>query len=550
MKGILETFLDMLEVKHTASFTDRYFNEHPHKYNLFGLSKMLSDYHIANGALRIPDKEQNISEIKTPFIAQFGGDFVAVSKVEPERVFFVWKGLKHVTSITNFNKGWTGIVLLAETSDKSIEPDYRAHRKTDTLNLLKKAALIASLGLIAILAYIHRLYYTNVGISLLLLVNLVGMYIGWLLLLKQQRIQSQYADKICSLFKQKDCNNVLESKAAKLFGLISLSEIGFGYFTANVLLLLLYPTSLTAIALFNILTLPFTLWSIWYQWKKAKQWCVLCLITLSLLWTIFLINLLFGYIQIPVFSNPENNSQFSILNSQFLFALCGYCTLILSVHLLAPKLNADSTNQSLQQSINSLKADEDVFAALLKKQTFYETNDCDSVIRFGNPDSKLRLTVLSNPYCNPCAKMHQRIEELLKQTNNAISVQYILSSFRENLNETNKYLIAACLAATSPDADLDNTEIHSQFSILNSQFKRMMRLFHDWFEKGKPLRDDYFKEMGLDMDNPAIEAEFQKHEAWKQKTQIKGTPTVLVNGYQLPETYKVEDLRYFTDLNL
>ena len=48
------------------------------------------------------------------------------------------------------------------------------------------------------------------------------------------------------------------------------------------------------------------------------------------------------------------------------------------------------------------------------------------------------------------------------------------------------------------------------------------------------------------MDNPAIEAEFQKHEAWKQKTQIKGTPTVLVNGYQLPETNNVEDLRYFT----
>ena len=56
--------------------------------------------------------------------------------------------------------------------------------------------------------------------------------------------------------------------------------------------------------------------------------------------------------------------------------------------------------------------------------------------------------------------------------------------------------------------------------------------------------------MDLDMDNPDIEAEFQKHEAWKQKTQIKATPTVLVNGYQLPETYKVEDLRYFTDFNL
>jgi len=62
------------------------------------------------------------------------------------------------------------------------------------------------------------------------------------------------------------------------------------------------------------------------------------------------------------------------------------------------------------------------------------------------------------------------------------------------------------------------------------------------------LRDDYFKDKGLDMDNPAIETEFQKHEAWRKKTQIRATPTILVNGYQLPENYKVEDLRYFADI--
>ena len=49
------------------------------------------------------------------------------------------------------------------------------------------------------------------------------------------------------------------------------------------------------------------------------------------------------------------------------------------------------------------------------------------------------------------------------------------------------------------------------------------------------------------MTNPAIEAEFQKHEAWKEKTQLRATPTIVVNGYKLPDNYKIEDLRYFTD---
>ena len=77
-----------------------------------------------------------------------------------------------------------------------------------------------------------------------------------------------------------------------------------------------------------------------------------------------------------------------------------------------------------------------------------------------------------------------------------------------------------------------------------------MQLFGDWFEKGKELRDEFFSSLSLNMENPAIEVEFEKHEAWKNKNQLRGTPTVLVNGYQLPESYKVEDLRYFTELRL
>ena len=75
------------------------------------------------------------------------------------------------------------------------------------------------------------------------------MYISWLLLQKQMHVESRQADKICSLFKQKDCNNVLESESAKLWGNIGWSEIGFGYFLTNVLLLLFVPAMITYIAL-------------------------------------------------------------------------------------------------------------------------------------------------------------------------------------------------------------------------------------------------------------------------------------------------------------
>jgi protein-disulfide isomerase len=47
-----------------------------------------------------------------------------------------------------------------------------------------------------------------------------------------------------------------------------------------------------------------------------------------------------------------------------------------------------------------------------------------------------------------------------------------------------------------------------------------------------------------------VEAEFQKHEALREKSQLRATPTILVNGYQLPENYKIEELRYFSGLNV
>ena len=79
-----------------------------------------------------------------------------------------------------------------------------------------------------------------ISYSVILLLNLFGVYISYLLVLKQLHIQSQYADKICSLFSKSDCNNVLESDAAKLWGFFGWSEIGLGYFSANILLLTFY----------------------------------------------------------------------------------------------------------------------------------------------------------------------------------------------------------------------------------------------------------------------------------------------------------------------
>ena len=213
-QNIFTAFLDVLGVKYTKAYSNRYFNEYPHKYNLFGLSKMLSEYGIDNAAVRMADKEKDIFDIQTPFIAPFGGDFAVVEKVTPADVSLLWRGSPHILPVAKFTEAWSGVALLAEPSSSSLEPDYKKHRKTELLQLLIKTLLFAAAGFILLATYIKGGLYTSIGISLLLLLNLMGIFISWLLMLKHLHIQSRYADKICSLFKQSDCNSVLESSAA------------------------------------------------------------------------------------------------------------------------------------------------------------------------------------------------------------------------------------------------------------------------------------------------------------------------------------------------
>ena len=52
------------------------------------------------------------------------------------------------------------------------------------------------------------------------------------------------------------------------------------------------------------------------------------------------------------------------------------------------------------------------------------------------------------------------------------------------------------------------------------------------------------------INNPSVESEIHKHNEWRQEVDIHATPTILINGYELPENYKIEDLVYFTKLKI
>lgn len=505
---ILEIMLAKLRVKHTHSFANKLFEEHPHKTNLYGLSEMLSTYGIENAGVRIEDKSQ-LSEIETPFIAHFGSDFVVVTRIEEGQVHYYWKGKPIKLPKDQFEQAWTGVALLVETNEQSIEPDYSAHRREELFDSFSRGVLLLSVvGLIG-LGVFQSALWSSWSILMLFFLNLLGLVISYFVVLKQLHIKGTYADKVCSLFSKSDCNNVLESDAAMLMGTIHWSEIGLGYFVSSVLLMLLFPWSASYLVWISLCALPYSFWSVWYQRVRAKQWCPLCLMAMGVFWSLFIVSWLGDLFVVPSFEWA------SLCWIGVLFALP-----VTAIHLLVKPLSESRKLRQITYEINHLKANESLFLALLQQQSRYSVSLSDSGILFGNREAPVLISVLTNPHCEPCARMHTRIDQFLKQCGDKYCVQYLFSSFNPSLDESNKALIAAYQ---------DNTK------------EKAVEIFNEWFASGKREKDTFFSKHNLQA-TPEVEVEFARHEAWKQQTQLRSTPTILINGYVLPENYKIEDL--------
>lgn len=516
-ENTLTCILSLLNVRYTDKYANSYFNEHPHKYDLFGLSKMLNHYGVNNKGIRIAHKE-DIHFLEAPFIAHIGSDFVTVKKITEKKICYYWRQKELTVSVEDFFDIWSGVVLVVEADEASAEPDYQKHKKEELATSVPKVLLaLATIVLIGLGCHQSRILQ-HWGLCLSLILNLLGVFIGFILVKKQINIHSSMADKICSLFSSSDCNNVLSSSASKFFGIIGWSELGLSYFLSNTFLILFVPELLPYQAFLNILGLVYSFWSIWYQKYRAKAWCPLCLMVQLLFWSLFLTSLLAGFIRMPDFTVSDILSIALIYGIPFLL-----------IHLLLPNQVAGKKLTTVTQQFNSLKANDKVFAGLLKDQTFYPIDEDFPTIIFGNPDAKHTITIFSNPHCGPCARMHSRMEKLLKDTNNRFRIQYILSSFESSLDSSCEFFLYA----------------NRKYSV-----EERNRIYDEWFEGGKYDKEKFFKSHSFLSDINFVSKEYQKHLDWKEQTKLRATPTILFDGYELPEMYfqQVDKLAFFTDL--
>ena len=86
---------------------------------------------------------------------------------------------------------------------------------------------------------------------------------------------------------------VLIAACAALFAYLFISNRLYSHVST---VLLIFPQYINLLALCNLICLPFSFWSVWYQKIRAHAWCTLCLCVQSMLWLLFFCYLFGGWL--------------------------------------------------------------------------------------------------------------------------------------------------------------------------------------------------------------------------------------------------------------
>jgi len=494
--------------------------KHPDTPSLLAVCDVLTALNIQNSAFKI--EFEDLVNVPCPFLAHttsFNGDMVTVTGVEKDSVFISTdKWEKHRLSIEEFKKIFTGVVLTVEPSE-NFTTDTSFKTK---LAAIKIPAVIAGVGLILLSALIFNTgYFTNLSWQLLSLTvfKSAGLIISILLLVQSVDSKNPLVQAICQSVGKTNCNDILTSKAANVFEWLTWSEVGFFYFAGTWLLLLFgggSPLIWQALAVLNFISLPYTVYSIYYQARVAKQWCALCCMIQALLWLEF----------IPLLSNFTNNSLFlgvGQANAWSALFICLLAPVILWI-ISKPLFLKIQLLEPLKQQLRNFKYNTELFNKLLTEQTEYTIPAEEWCIVLGNVEANNIFTIATNPYCPPCAIMHKQLDELLDQMGN-IQIRFVF---------------------TTQNTEGDrNTPISRHLMALNElpDKKIVKQALHDWYEQKQKNYEEWAKVYPVQLN----EAEFyklDKQRDWINKAEITGTPTLLLNGYRLPSLYQLSDLKY------
>jgi thiol-disulfide isomerase/thioredoxin len=502
---------------------------HPDWPSLLCISDSLNKWHIPNAAAK--SESRDLDEIPVPFIAYTNDretPIAVVVNTNTNKVELFQKNYNKckIVDRETFLKTWTGIYLIAEPNEDSGEPGYKSNRIKEKIKL----ALPVLSGLTLVLLSFFMLYNkTNLlvaesvlsvaGIYIQYFILLTGIIVTSLLLWYEIDKNNPVLQKVCTGIAKGNCNAILTGNQSKLFNWLSWSEVGFIYFTGSLFVVLSSieaSAELTLLAWLNILALPYTIFSVYYQWRIAKQWCLLCLAVQALLLLGAINVIINGYLQKP----------FAINAAIITMLIIAYALPLLLWYTLKPFILKQQEAVNTKREYLRIKFNTEIFETLLNRQKKITIPVDGLGIDLGNPDATNTLIKVCNPYCGPCAKAHPEIEKLLEENEN-LKVKIIFLAIN---SENHPTFWPACHLLSIKETG--NNEL-------------MKKALNEWYLPEKKDYEIFFKKFPTNGEVKKQSSNIDMMSNWCIEMNIQFTPTFFINGNQLPNAYSIGDLKYF-----
>jgi uncharacterized membrane protein len=478
----------------------------------------LNELNIENYPLLYRTDE--IMDLKAPYIVHYkngGGQIGFVSDIENDIItYYVSYKIKRKISKQEFLEMCSGAVILLNPDEKSGEKDYRSKWQNELISNAILPLTILAFLLFIILVSVNS-FTSGEALSdkislLLFLTKSIGILLSVLLILHEFEVHLSLTDKLCHLNKATNCNTVLNDKASKVFGWFGWADTGFVYFTVGFLFLLinLNEQGLSLLAILSALSLPYPLFSIYYQGFVLKKWCPMCL-------GVQLILIIEFILLLPQFSHFS--FAFNTLSDLILTFLVTGIIYTLFILFTREKMS----NEMHYYKYLGFKKNPDILRILLYNQMHNDIPVTETSLVFGDKVTTLKITAFLSLHCSHCARAFEKIRNLLKDEEDILINLVLMTS-------DNKML----------------TTLYNYHRV--GEDEESLRLLDLWFNADPYSRTKVTDGLCIPEDSDITGKVNEANGRLFKECNVLGTPTFFINGYKLPNQYDIDDIKYFREV--
>lgn len=527
---VRDKMLDFFQIKHTKLVLADAIDTHVDAPSFLTIKDILAAYGIESAAIR--RGANSYANFDAPFVCAIQQEdwtlasFTLVFHVDENAISYL-DPLSNTTvsiSLEEFERMDKDIILLLDSSTPKHEINYTKNVKIERLNNLTRQLpaylFVVSVLLVGIQIFQQPLSIESVVGAGFLLTGAVGLLISILLLLHELDNHNPIILEVCGgIAKKMNCNAVLSSSDATFLGM-SWSTWGFAYFATffvSQMFLIGNKELLPILSFASLVVFPYILYSLYYQWKVVKQWCPLCLVVQILLLSNLGVSIAgwsFGVWLIAI--DIYTVALFSVAILIFL----------LSAYTVIPLIKRASASGDYEKRWKKLRYHPDVFRSFLSRSERVYSPAEELGILVGNPDARNEITKVCNPYCGLCANAHPQLEQIVRN-NKDVKVRIIFT-------------------ASGEEHDIKTAPVQHLLAIQEKYGSEKVHVaLEDWY-----LAEE--KDYGMFAEKYPMNGELKQQESkiramreWCDRMKIRATPTFYINERELPDSYRVNELKNF-----